>query len=629
MMSFWSHFAAYVPVVVLVLGLLIGLWARVRRRRRGERSAAATGDKEGVLLVPDAPPEDVEVTSSSFVVGIEPEDRRSRWGRGLLILGILAAVSFAANAVFFTPSNPVSGKQHPLPVVVADPTEPDPGSGTTAASATADTASSATVVDSVRGLVMRSWSGDGQSGEPHRPLRRALSVVIRNESGRPVEGLAIHFQVADGGGTVDPERTATNELGLATSVWRLGDVEDSLKVRVEAPGSDALRLTYSARFTERGRERLVERAVSAVSDSLDTASEERAPPELTAVPRTLAELRPRASLAAGGIHTCQLDARDEVTCWGGDDTDSGPVGGAAAPRLTLRTVVAGVFHSCGLVVGGTIHCWPARAGGEATLAAPAGSVTLPGGEIPVDVVAASEHSCALASSGAVYCWGSNTHGQLGDGTTDDSGAPVRVRDLPPAAQLSTGWLHSCALARDGRAYCWGANASGQLGDGSTQDRARARPVGTATRFTELTAGSAHTCARTERGRVLCWGANGKGQLGKGERTSSLHPIPIQSRVRFRTVAAGGTHTCGLSQSGAAWCWGGNMFGQLGDGSWSDSAVPIEVAGGHSFVALDAGAAHTCGQLSSEDLYCWGNNIEGQLGDGSRENRSRPVRRVDR
>lgn len=608
-----------VAIGVVVLVVLVVLLLRMRRRDRSGHAAEGT---TGLLLVPDAPAEDVEVVSSASILGVDPVDPGGRFGRPWQLMLALVALIAAGAAAYLLLVSP-SSETGPVPVAqdrtVSSPVEDRPVRYTVedgpepTGDATADLA-----VDSVRGIRMISWSGNSQEGEPDRPLRRAISVVIRDSLDQPLEGVPVHFDIPEGGGHSDPARVETNEMGLATATWWLGSVEDSLRVDIRAAGRPDLHLVYTATFTERGRE-ILER---------EPETEEQVRPSEPAAPRfsprSLAALRPRASLAVGGIHTCYLTPQSEPVCLGGGEGSRVAATDVSPNSPTMRTVVAGVFHSCGVSGQGTVVCWPARSGDRGSPAAPTEPIALPSGAIPVDVVAGSEHSCALASSGAVFCWGNNTHGQLGDGSTTDSAEPVRVQDLPPAAQISTGWLHTCALARDGTPYCWGANAAGQLGDGTTRDRLVARPVATDTRFTMLSAGSAHTCARTPRGSVLCWGSNDKGQLGH-DATVSTTPLRVDSSVDFASVVAGGTHTCGLSEDARAWCWGNNTYGQLGNGTTSGGPTPTRVAGDFEFVALESGAAHTCGQLENEQIYCWGNNIQGQLGDGTRENRSRPVR----
>jgi alpha-tubulin suppressor-like RCC1 family protein len=80
----------------------------------------------------------------------------------------------------------------------------------------------------------------------------------------------------------------------------------------------------------------------------------------------------------------------------------------------------------------------------------------------------AEHSCGITVSNAAYCWGYNASGELGDGTTTDSGLnPVAVaggltfRSIAPALGGST-----CGLTLGAVAYCWGGGGSGQLGQNS-------------------------------------------------------------------------------------------------------------------------------------------------------------------
>jgi len=80
----------------------------------------------------------------------------------------------------------------------------------------------------------------------------------------------------------------------------------------------------------------------------------------------------------------------------------------------------------------------------------------------------SMHSCGVTQEGEGYCWGWNTHGQVGDGTTDSTSQPVPVTELGTVLELAAGAFHTCALTEAQAVWCWGGNQDGQLGDTTTQ-----------------------------------------------------------------------------------------------------------------------------------------------------------------
>jgi hypothetical protein len=551
-----------------------------------------------------------------------------RRGRGVLV-AVAVAGALAAGALFGGPWWAAPDEDELMwsqrPAVAAARTPAASGLGDAEAAPVA-------VVDPERGTQLIAWSGNEQTGSAGRPLPRALAVVVRDSTDRPVPGAEVRFSVAAGGGRVEPGRVQTSDLGLATTTWWLGDDPSALRAAAELAGEAGLRVEFRAALAEVPvrPDEPPEPAVAVASEAEGTATGSD-PLDVTAVdgrPAAAAEatppraaplaIRTRAAFSAGGTQTCRVVAGQGAVCWGGETGSARP----SAPPL--RSVSVGVFHACGATQRGAAYCWPAPGAGGANLAAPGRELELPDGGRAVDVAAGAEHSCALVADGRVFCWGANAHGQLGNGTTSDSAAPVQVVGLPPAVQLVVGWLHACALTADGRAYCWGANGRGQVGDGGSADRAQATAVDHGQPFTLLTAGSAHSCGLTAAGAAWCWGSNEHGQLGTGGASGQSRPGRVAGEQSFRTLAAGGVHTCGLTADGAAWCWGRNTFGQLGNGTATDAGRPSRVAGGHALVALAAGGAHTCAETDGGQVYCWGNNVQGQVGDGTRENRNVPV-----
>jgi alpha-tubulin suppressor-like RCC1 family protein len=140
-------------------------------------------------------------------------------------------------------------------------------------------------------------------------------------------------------------------------------------------------------------------------------------------------------LSAGGRHTCAVTMTGGAKCWGRQD-----------------------FHQNGTGVTGVRHVTPQDVVGLTTGVS--------------QISAGNLHSCAVLSSGEARCWGGNTGGGLGDGSTTLRTTPVTVSGLSTGVGfISAGSDTTCAMLISGSARCWGLNNTGQLGDGTTTNSA--------------------------------------------------------------------------------------------------------------------------------------------------------------
>jgi alpha-tubulin suppressor-like RCC1 family protein len=90
-------------------------------------------------------------------------------------------------------------------------------------------------------------------------------------------------------------------------------------------------------------------------------------------------------------------------------------------------------------------------------------------------------NCAIGADHTVWTWGRNYNGQLGIGTADQNPHPLPVQ-VPAfgnggyVVSVQTPDWHSLALRSDGTLWGWGANDHGQLGNGTTNDSYSPTPV---------------------------------------------------------------------------------------------------------------------------------------------------------
>jgi alpha-tubulin suppressor-like RCC1 family protein len=229
---------------------------------------------------------------------------------------------------------------------------------------------------------------------------------------------------------------------------------------------------------------------------------------------------------------------------------------------------------------------------------------------PVSLAAGEAHSCAVTGSGAAYCWGLNDRGQLGDGTSAASAAPVRVLAPEPFTSISASARQTCAVGASGAVYCWGLVAYGP----GIQTIIHHMPnrVETEVRFAQVSAGVAHACALTATGKAYCWGVEASGQRGDGPGgpAYSSTPVPVSTEVEFASIQAAAVHSCGVAKTGAALCWGNAGSFLFADVNPVRHA-PTEALGGLRFTSFDIGGSWACG-VSGGSVRCNGTNYAGEL-----------------
>jgi alpha-tubulin suppressor-like RCC1 family protein len=163
------------------------------------------------------------------------------------------------------------------------------------------------------------------------------------------------------------------------------------------------------------------------------------------------------AVSAGSGHTCTLTTGGGVLCWGsnhdgqigdGRTCDNACTTPANVSGLGggVASISAGDLHTCAVNTKGGLVCWGANEDGQIgdgttspTRDVPTG-VTGLGGEV-ASVSAGDLHSCAVSTAGGVKCWGLNEDGQLGDGRVcgDVCTTPVDVSGLTSGiAMVSAG-----------------------------------------------------------------------------------------------------------------------------------------------------------------------------------------------
>ena len=306
------------------------------------------------------------------------------------------------------------------------------------------------------------------------------------------------------------------------------------------------------------------------------------------------------SISAGAEQTCAVATDFTAYCWGsnrhgalGAPDDSALVPQPVAGGMRFSSVTAGYTHTCGVGTDGTAYCWGANdrvqlGTGDTTSRLVPTPVATP--ERFTELAAGQGRTCGRTVSNRVLCWGAVwLYYQSGFDYTRSQLTPEAVPGAPALTDLTVGAFTTCGIA-DQSAYCWEANSHGEIGDGTTEGSTHPVPVAGGLRFTSISAGIIQTCGTTVDGAAYCWGNDSFGQLGVSPGVLSsrcaiqglicaLTPVRVIGWRRFASVSTGfGNHACGVTTDTNIYCWGLGRLGQLGFGKLiGATSQPLRVA----------------------------------------------------
>lgn len=171
------------------------------------------------------------------------------------------------------------------------------------------------------------------------------------------------------------------------------------------------------------------------------------------------------------------------------------------------------------------------------------------------LVSGNCHALALDTGGRIWGWGRNQYSCLGsiDTYTDK---PALFCDAAVFTDIQASIDFSAALDSDGGLWTWGTNTCGQLGDGSTDERGE--PVKVLENVSSFAVGYDYVIAVADGGRLYTWGNGSNHMLLKQDTNDTscvLAPTPVDTELTFSYVASGQSGCVAYDTDGIRYAWG--------------------------------------------------------------------------
>ena len=162
--------------------------------------------------------------------------------------------------------------------------------------------------------------------------------------------------------------------------------------------------------------------------------------------------------------------------------------GETIPNLPARwesISSPGSGTTCALATNRTIWCWGKSEGtrgvvwntaqGDPAAGTAVGPKQVGSANNWVALEVANTHACAKNTLSELWCWGANANGQLGDGTTNASQTPVKVKANGKSwFSFSLANRATCGIQTNGL-WCWGDNSNLRILPSSSRDEVISLP----------------------------------------------------------------------------------------------------------------------------------------------------------
>jgi len=306
------------------------------------------------------------------------------------------------------------------------------------------------------------------------------------------------------------------------------------------------------------------------------------------------------------------------------------LGGPGSPALAQARPMAGVTP-------GTIaeHWGAYGADGKlADMHATPVSLTLPAAISEVGSSNSTQY--ALLTNGQVWAWGEGRHGQLGNGTVENSYAKAVQVQFPAGVTIASiptdanPYDSAFAVDTTGHVWAWGQNQGGEFCLGNNNQHLK--PVELPLTGVTTLAGASNHATYDSSGTIYSCGTNAQGELGDGGTAPSMVPVEVTglNGAQVTTLVASWGDTGALLSTGAYYDWGYNTDGEVGNGT--DQTVPapylVPLDAPVSQVALGGSGSmggQTLALLSDGTLWAWGNGQYFQLGNNSKRDVLAPIK----